>query len=209
MEKQKKNDRRKQLAEPYPKNLISAINEHGWRNTELPTENISTIMLEGLQYSISCLNEREQLVIRLRYQERRTLSAIGIELAVTGERVRSLDSKILRKLASPPLLGYIKYGKDAYEQLLAHAEEKLQQKYKNDKLQLPIEDIGLTVRSFNCLIKRGCRIVGDVVKLTEDEIVKTKNLGMRSAIEIADKLQEMGITGTEWDGFATKQKKEN
>ena len=207
MDKDVRIKKRAAVVEQYPLNLIQAINEHCWHCPTLPTDDITPQMREGLHYSLASLIDREQLIIRLRYQERQTLATIGAELGVTGERVRTLINKTLRKLASPPLLGYIKYGKDEYERLLAKAEENRQIELKN-KLQLTVEELDLTVRSFNCLIKRGCNIVADIVKLTEDEIVNTKNLGMRSVTEIANKLQEIGIIGSEWDAYASKKEKE-
>ena len=52
--------------------------------------------------------------------------------------------------------------------------------------------------------KRGCNTVRDVIDLSEEEIIKTKNLGNRSVIEIAKK--SIGISGTVWDYNLPKEK---
>lgn len=58
---------------------------------------------------------------------------------------------------------------------------------------LPIDDLDLSVRSYNCLARKGLRTVADVIGVVEDgSIVKIRNLGRRSAAEIATKLIEIG-----------------
>ena len=57
----------------------------------------------------------------------------------------------------------------------------------------PLEELSLSVRSFNCLRRSGCRTIGDILSLSgEDEqgLMKIRNLGVRSASEIMEKLAE-------------------
>lgn len=56
-----------------------------------------------------------------------------------------------------------------------------------------IEDLDLSVRSYNCLKRAGINTVGDLANMTEDELVKVRNLGRKSLDEIKKKLQELGL----------------
>lgn len=191
----------KSLKEPYPKNLILSIQVTAVHEIQLPIEDITDDIKAGLDYTLSTLSEREQEIVRLRYQERLPLREIGLAIGVTAERIRSLGDRILRKLREPRVLGYIKYGKYGYEALVAQREEEKRKADVSNQLQMNLEELDLTIRSFNCLKKRGCNTVGDIVKLTEEEIIETKNLGRKSMIEIAEKLRSIGVHNTVWDDF--------
>lgn len=191
----------KYLKEDYPKNLLLVIQLTAVYTTELPTEDITEDIKAGLDYALSTLAEREQTIIRMRYQEHLSLREIGIEIGVTTERIRSLSDKILRKLREPQRLGYIKFGKCGYEALIAKREEEKRNAKVDSQLQMTLEELDLTVRSFNCLKVRGCDTVGDIAALTEEEILQTKNLGKKSMIEIAEALKAIGVYNTAWDEF--------
>jgi len=58
----------------------------------------------------------------------------------------------------------------------------------------PIEELDLSVRSFNCLKRAGLNTVGDLAQKTEDEMMKVRNLGRKSLEEVKKKLIEIGIS---------------
>jgi DNA-directed RNA polymerase subunit alpha len=60
----------------------------------------------------------------------------------------------------------------------------------NDK---QIEDLDLSVRSYNCLKRAGISTVGELVSKTEEEMMKVRNLGKKSLKEVKDKLAEMNL----------------
>ena len=68
------------------------------------------------------------------------------------------------------------------------------QEDENSKvLEMTIEDLDLSVRSFNCLKRAGINIVGDLVVKTEDEMMKVRNLGRKSLDEVRKKLEDLGL----------------
>ncbi len=71
-------------------------------------------------------------------------------------------------------------------------------------LDLPVEALELTVRPLNCLRVQGCRRVGEVANLDRDAILRMRNLGAKSADEIARALHRFRIFGTPWDAFLKK-----
>ena len=194
------NKKSKSLKEPYPKNLLLTIQVTSVHEFELPIDNVTDDMLAGLEYAISTLSERERTILRMRYQERCSYREIGESLGVTLERIRTLDDRLLRKLRVPKCLGCIKYGLEGYTAL---REKKAAEKKEKEpeKMDMLLETLDLSVRCFNCLKVRGCDTVRDIAALTEEEIIKTKNLGRRSMIEIAEALHRIGVKDTAWDDF--------
>jgi DNA-directed RNA polymerase subunit alpha len=61
-------------------------------------------------------------------------------------------------------------------------------------LALPVEDLQLTVRSYNCLKREGVDTIGQLATMTEEELMNIRNLGMKSVDEIRSKLIEYGYT---------------
>lgn len=69
---------------------------------------------------------------------------------------------------------------------------------KNDKgkekiLEMSIEDLDLSVRSFNCLKRAGINTVNDLINKSEEEMLKVRNLGKKSFDEVQEKLQSLGF----------------
>ena len=60
-------------------------------------------------------------------------------------------------------------------------------------LQLTIEELDLSVRSFNCLKRANINTVEDLISKTEDEMMKVRNLGRKSLEEVINKLAMMGL----------------
>ena len=60
-------------------------------------------------------------------------------------------------------------------------------------LQMTIEELELSVRSYNCLKRAGKHTVEDLTKMTEDDMLKVRNLGKKSLDEITFKLESYGL----------------
>ena len=61
-------------------------------------------------------------------------------------------------------------------------------------LDMTIEELDLSVRSFNCLKRANINTVGDLISKTEDEMIKVRNLGHKSLEEVIHKLAMMGLS---------------
>lgn len=61
-------------------------------------------------------------------------------------------------------------------------------------LKMTIEELDLSVRSFNCLKRANINTVEDLVSKTEDEMIKVRNLGRKSLEEVVHKLNMMGLS---------------
>jgi len=60
-------------------------------------------------------------------------------------------------------------------------------------LDTPIEDLDLTVRSFNCLKRQGVNTIGQLAECTEADLLNIRNFGAKSIEEVKDKLQQMAL----------------
>ncbi len=69
-------------------------------------------------------------------------------------------------------------------------------KGKEKALEMTIEELDLSVRSFNCLKRAGINTVEDLVNKSEDEMMKVRNLGRKSLEEVIAKLQSLGFNLT-------------
>ena len=63
----------------------------------------------------------------------------------------------------------------------------------NKGQQMIIEDLDLSVRSYNCLKRAGIQTVDELTQKTEDEMMRVRNLGKKSLKEVKDKLIELGM----------------
>ena len=72
-------------------------------------------------------------------------------------------------------------------------------KGKEKALEMTIEELDLSVRSFNCLKRAGINTVEDLINKSEDERMKVRNLGRKSLEEVMAKLDSLGFTLTKDD----------
>lgn len=65
---------------------------------------------------------------------------------------------------------------------------------KRDRLlEMPIEELDLSVRSFNCLKRAGINTVGELTNKTDEDMMKVRNLGKKSLEEVKEKLDALGL----------------
>ena len=65
---------------------------------------------------------------------------------------------------------------------------------KEKVLELSIEELDLSVRSYNCLKRAGINTVEDLANKTEEDMMKVRNLGRKSLEEVLNKLAELGLS---------------
>ena len=71
----------------------------------------------------------------------------------------------------------------------------------NDICKLPIKAMNLSTRAYNCLIRAGCVYISDVVSISDRTIETIRNLGTKTASEIASCLHGHGITYSAWSKY--------
>ena len=73
-------------------------------------------------------------------------------------------------------------------------EEEIVEEDTNEDLERTIEELDLSLRSFNCLKRAGFNSVADIIAVPESELKTIKNFGKKSLTEVIDKIHELGFS---------------
>lgn len=174
----------------YPDNLLYDIFGGEW---EYPRPDD----FDGsLEYVLHTLAERERRVLGFRYKDSLTFEEIGKRECVTRERIRQICAKALRKLRHPDRLNFLKYGvrgviRRKTESARAVALASLP---KPDITDMTLEELDLSVRSYNCLKRAGIDTLYEIAEMTFDELCHVRNLGKKSIDEICCALTRHGLS---------------
>lgn len=198
---------------PYPYNLIDCIFD------EPIDEVLNDDQLAGFEQALDTLHPRERRALELYFEEEKTLKEIGKEFGVTQERIRQIVSKAIRKMRNPIRVKLIRNGPKMQELLrleqieaeIAARKERINERLAeleqlenqaNDKMEDlrqrtaktlidRIDDLDLSIRSYNCLRRANCDTITQVIDLFENgKIFGVRNLGKKSIAEIIDRISE-------------------
>jgi DNA-directed RNA polymerase subunit alpha len=116
---------------------------------------------------------------------------------VTPEMALVEAAKILRKHINP-FVQYFEIGKDTVAGQIVETEEVSSEKGVDEeltqKLGIPIAELELSVRASNCLESVKVETVGQLVKMTDADLLKVRSFGKTSLREIKRKLADMGLS---------------
>lgn len=191
----------------YPYNLIhDMLTITGYLDQ---TISVYDVYITGLLETIeTCLTERERLSLYYRYKRGLGLSVIGDKFGVGKERIRQIINKALRKLrfrrrkwqiiTIGELLDAKKEASDYKLKYLILSEkvkdsEKAIINYEAEKRKMyhvPIAELELSVRAYNCLCRKKIVYVDELINLTKEDLMQIRNLGRKSAEEICTRLKE-------------------
>lgn len=107
--------------------------------------------------------------------------------SITPEEGVSIGAKIMQE----HLNLFIGLGSDVDEMefMIKKDEDR-----KVKALEMTIEDLELSVRSFNCLKRASINTVEELTQRSEEDMMKVRNLGMKSLVEVKNKLAELGLS---------------
>lgn len=130
-----------------------------------------------------------------RVQQRTDYDRLIMEVMTNGtvkpEEAVSYAARVLRDH-----LNLFVSMEDQAAEIAADEEEQAQESATaalEEKLDKSIEELELSVRSFNCLEAAGIKTIRDLVQKTESEMLKYRNFGRKSLTEIKNILKEMGL----------------
>jgi DNA-directed RNA polymerase subunit alpha len=69
-----------------------------------------------------------------------------------------------------------------------------EEEQKDKLLEMTIEELDLSVRSYNCLKRAGINSVEELIQRNEEDMMKVRNLGKKSLEEVINKLEELGLS---------------
>ena len=98
--------------------------------------------------------------------------------------------------AAKILIDHLEILTTVHEQIndLDSVMKEAQGEVQNKGLVMMIEDLDLSVRSYNCLKRAGIQTVEELTQKTEDEMMRVRNLGKKSLKEVKDKIYELGLS---------------
>ncbi len=144
-------------------------------------------------------------VLRVRYKtedtrvgQRTNYDKLILEIwtdgTVTPDMALVEAAKILRKYINP-FIQYDTAGEETVEEEV-HIEEETAgvDEELAAKLAMPIESLDLTVRSSNCLESNNIQTVGQLVRMTDADLLKIRSFGKTSLREVRRKLAELGLS---------------
>lgn len=117
--------------------------------------------------------------------------ALTMEITTDG----SISPQKALSMAAKVLMDHLEIVADINEEVVDMdniIKESGQEKEKSDH-QMAIEDLDLSVRSYNCLKRAGIQTVDELTQKTEEEMMRVRNLGKKSLKEVKEKLIELGL----------------
>ena len=143
--------------------------------------------MDSIYTPVSKVNYTVEPISVGQYSNREELT---IELWTNGttkpDEAVSLAAKIMNDL----LMLFVDLSDDAKNtEIIVEKEESKKEKV----LEMTIEDLDLSVRSYNCLKRAGINTVEDLVNKSEEDMMKVRNLGRKSLEEVINKLDSLGL----------------
>ncbi|MBR3290187.1 MAG: DNA-directed RNA polymerase subunit alpha [Clostridia bacterium] len=107
---------------------------------------------------------------------------------ISAKEAVSLGAKVLME----HLNLFVDLSGDTYagDSIMVEKDDKGKEKV----LEMTIEELDLSVRSFNCLKRAGINTVEDLIQKSEDDMMKVRNLGRKSLEEVIHKLESLGFS---------------
>ena len=169
---------------------MTADRGRGYNSSEKnkkPNQDISVLPIDSIYTPVKKVNYQ---VENTRVGQMVDYDKLTIEVWTDG----SLKSHEALSLAAKVMTGHLELFIDLSEatkntQIMIEKEESKKEKV----LEMSIEELELSVRSFNCLKRAGIATVEDLTNKSETDMLKVKNLGKKSFDEVTAKLHSLGL----------------
>ena len=108
----------------------------------------------------------------------------------------SIDPKESIALAAKILISHLELLTEVDQKVKDSESVMAEKAHENNSktINMSIEDLDLTVRSYNCLKRAGISSVDELTQKTEDEMAHVRNLGKKSLKEVKEKLTDLGLS---------------
>jgi len=117
---------------------------------------------------------------------------LAIEVWTNGSVTPADALGLAAKLLKDHMFIFINFEDELEQQTAAAAGDKPE--IRNENLNRSVEELELSVRSYNCLKNANIQTIGELVQKSEAEMLKTKNFGRKSLNEIKEILATMGLS---------------
>ncbi|MBS5916424.1 MAG: DNA-directed RNA polymerase subunit alpha [Clostridiales bacterium] len=155
------------------------------KNDELP---IGTIPIDSIYTPVHKVNfSVEDTRVGQDTEKDRLMLTIGTNGNLTPTEALSWAARILTDHLEPFIK--LKEGMEDTAIMIEKEEEE-----KDKVLDMTIEELDLSVRSYNCLKRAGINTVLELTQKTKDEMMKVRNLGKKSLEEVTEKMGALGLS---------------
>jgi len=185
-----------------PDHVIATVGEHGRLRMELTValgrgyvpadenksedDEIGLIPIDAL---FSPIRKANYQITNARVGQRTDYDKLTLEVWTDGSVLPEDAVAFAAKILKEQMTIFINFD----ESLEPEETDEVEEPDFNENLLRPVDELELSVRSFNCLQNAGIRYIGDLVQKTEAEMLKTKNFGRKSLKEIKELLAEMDL----------------
>ncbi len=163
--------------------------------------------VRGIEQALGRLSVNEDRVIRIHFgigQEAKSFERMVPHFSVTRERIRQIEAKALRKLRNPKVSERLRC---LIESPVLIAEKFLESQFPAPPLPPPpvvepdpqeifthsVEELELSVRSYNGITGAGISFIGELVQKSEKELLRQSKFGRKSLNEVKEVLRYMGL----------------
>ena len=158
-----------------------------------PQQAIGTIPVDSIYTPVLKVN---YTVENTRVGQVTDLDKLTLEVQTDGTCTAQEAVSLAAKVLTEHLNLFVDLSGEAYTgEIMVEKDDKGKEKV----LEMTIEELDLSVRSFNCLKRAGINTVEDLISKTEEEMMKVRNLGRKSLEEVIAKLASLGFGLSEED----------
>ena len=162
----------------------------GYEPSELKKDEITEIGIIPMDSNFTPVEKVNWKVENTRVGQRTDYDRLILEVTTDGSMKADEATSLAAKILTEHLELFIGLKEHVSEiNLMVEKEEDQKEKV----LEMTVEELDLSVRSFNCLKRAGINSVEELTSKTESEMMKVRNLGRKSLLEVTEKLEELGL----------------
>ncbi len=170
----------------FPDNLIKEIG-----TVSLP---LNDDQIAGLRHALTLLKDREQDIIKMRFEDGATFSEVGKRLGISGSRASQIAAKAIKKLRHPNRSVFFRNGLETTWEIRKRFADG--DPLSEHLRSLPVAEMNMSARVKNSLIRHELDTLGqvyDMLLLRTEELMKFRNFGAGSMLELLNAMKEYGI----------------
>ena len=162
----------------------TSADENKARKVDMP---IGVLPIDSIYTPIERVNYQ---VENTRVGQRDDYDKLTLDIWTDGSITPSEATSLSAKILTEHLAIFVNLNDQAKEtEIMVEKEET----HKEKMLEMTIEELDLSVRSYNCLKRAGINSVQELTDRTDAQMMKVRNLGRKSLVEIQEKLSLLGL----------------
>ncbi len=163
----------------------------GYEPSEMKKDEISEISVIPIDSNYTPIKKVNWKVENTRVGQRTDYDKLILEVTTDGSMAADEAVSLAAKILTEHLNLFVELTEHVNEvNIMVEKEENKKEK----ALEMTVEELDLSVRSFNCLKRANINTVDELMQKTEEEMMKVRNLGKKSLEEVQNTLAELGLS---------------